>query len=322
MGIKDAVSKQFLSDAGHFAQICNNELFNGQPFIQPEKLRELDPEELALLGIQVENLKSLEKYRDILRIYDDKVLFLILGIENQSGIHYAMPLRQMLYDVLKYESQRAALEREHRLRKDLKDAEYLSGMAKTDRLVPVISIVVYWGKEPWNGPKTLHEMLDIPSFLGQYNIINDYHMNLLEVCTMENLSAYSGGLKALLGFIRYQDDKVALNAFVADNEPLFRSIPPETIRAISVLGNAQELKKYITQYKTETGEEAIDMCQALQEIFQDGKKKGWEEGQKEASAQLLSLITSMSSDGLVQEIPRLSTEPDYLTKMLKKYQLS
>ena len=273
MGTKNAVSKSYLSDSQRFAQICNNQLFGGRQVIQPEKLRELDPEELMVEGEHALDLEILEKYRDVLRIYDSQVMFLILGIENQEEVHYAMPLRQMLYDVLKYESQRVRLEREHREKKDLRGAEYVSGIAKNDRLIPVITLTVYWGKEPWDGAKSLYEMLDIPPVLSQYkDIINDYRMNLLEVCSMENLEAYRGELKALFGFIRYQKDKAALSRFVMENEDIFHALTSETIRAISVLGGARELGQYVKREKED--EEEIDMCEALQEMIMDGKIEG------------------------------------------------
>lgn len=53
-----------------------------------------------------ETVKVLEKYRDILRMYEDKFLLLVIGVENQSDTNYCMPLRHMMYDVMKYEHQR------------------------------------------------------------------------------------------------------------------------------------------------------------------------------------------------------------------------
>lgn len=168
---KNAVSKSYLSDSQRFAQICNNQLFGSRRVIEPERLRELDTGELAIIGDRAPALEVLEKY--------------------------------------------------------------MSGMAKTDRLMPVITLTVYWGKEAWDGAKSLYEMLDIPPVLSQYkDIINDYRMNLLEVHSMENLEAYSGELKALFGFVRYQKDKTALKQFVSENEDIFQSLTPETIRAI------------------------------------------------------------------------------------------
>ena len=36
---------------------------------------------------------------------DDRAAYLLLGIENQSDIHYAMPIRNMLYDAIQYVNQ-------------------------------------------------------------------------------------------------------------------------------------------------------------------------------------------------------------------------
>ena len=288
MKSKNAVSKSYLSDAQRFSQVCNNELFGGKDFIKPELLQELDPGSLLVEGIRPEELKVLEKYRDVLKVYKNQILFLILGLENQNDIHYAMPLRQMLYDVLKYESQRAEIEREHREKKDLKGAEYLSGMSKHDRLIPVVTLVVYWGSETWNGAKTLHEMLDIPPDLEQYkSIINDYRMNLLEVCSMKNLEEYSGELKALFGFVKYQKDKESMKKFVEENEALFRTMTPETVQAISVLGNARQLEKYLGKGAEE---EEIDMWQALEEMIMEGKSEGKAEGIAEGKASEIRTI--------------------------------
>ncbi len=206
---------------------------------------------------------------------------------------FAMPLRQMLYDVLKYENQRARLEREHRQKKDLKGPEYLSGMAKKDRLIPVVTITVDWGNKAWDGAKSLYEMLDIPPVLSQYkDIINDYRLNLLEVSYMENIEAYSGELKALLGFVRYQQDGTALDRFIASNSELFQTLTPETIRAISVLGNARELESYLEHQSENENEEGIDMCQALQEMIMKGKA----EGKAESILELLGELGPVPED--------------------------
>lgn len=89
---------------------------------------------------------------------------------------------------------------------------------------------------------------------------------------MENLEDYKGELKALLGFVRYQKDKRALSRFVNENEDIFQAITPETVRAISVLGNIRELGNYLSDDNKE--EEEINVCQALQEMIMDGKAEG------------------------------------------------
>ena len=64
---------------------------------------------------------TIHKQRDVLKYLSamatDNAAYLILGIENQSDIHYAMPVRNMLYDALQYEYQMQEITKAHRNKK-------------------------------------------------------------------------------------------------------------------------------------------------------------------------------------------------------------
>ena len=51
----------------------------------------------------------IQKYRDVLKMVtameDNNATYLLLGIENQSQINNAMPVRNMMYDALQYGAQ-------------------------------------------------------------------------------------------------------------------------------------------------------------------------------------------------------------------------
>ena len=53
--------------------------------------------------------EAVQKYRDVLKSaiikQDDEAAYILLGIENQTDIHYAMPVRNMIYDALQYGKQ-------------------------------------------------------------------------------------------------------------------------------------------------------------------------------------------------------------------------
>lgn len=61
--------------------------------------------------------------------------------------------------------------------------EFLSNMKKTDRLHPVISLCVYYGEDPWDGPLCLADMLEIPEKVRP--MVSDYKMNLLQLRARE-----------------------------------------------------------------------------------------------------------------------------------------
>jgi len=90
-----------------------------------------------------------------------------------------MPLRLDEYDIITYLKQYQKNAEKYKERGDLTEEEFLSKMRRTDRFLPVISIVIYYGEKAWDGPKTLCEMLNIPNELKEF--VNDYKMNLVEV---------------------------------------------------------------------------------------------------------------------------------------------
>lgn len=310
-GKKAIVSKKYFSDNGRFAEIINQGLFQGKGVLDPDKLLEQDSTELAAFGVSSENVDVLWKERDILKKYEDGGTFFIIGLENQTEVHYCMPLRNLLYDTLNYEEQRRKIAKEHLKKKDLSGAEFLSGFAKTDVLNPVFTLVLYYGEDEWDGARSLVELLNIPEEFAAYkDKLLDYKINLLDVKRIENLDDYSDELKALFGYIKYQKDKYALTRFVNENEDIFRNLSLESVQAIAVLGNSKELGKFY-EGSSNSGEERIDMCQALREMMEDAKREGREEGREEG-------IRALIEDNLEAGIEKAKL----LAKLVLRFRLS
>lgn len=80
-------------------------LFQGEQMIESEKL-ELEKKEIKeLIRDKEENLNNIERNRDIVMKWKDGINLVIFACENQENIHYAMPVRTMLYDGLSYTEQ-------------------------------------------------------------------------------------------------------------------------------------------------------------------------------------------------------------------------
>ncbi len=109
MGAKDAAASTFLSDNERFADLFNYYLFEGRQVIRPEDLEERDTTEvLSLYGRNRKEIQK-QKWRDLLKYViikaTETTVFVLLGIENQSDIHYAMPVRNLIYDGMNYGAQ-------------------------------------------------------------------------------------------------------------------------------------------------------------------------------------------------------------------------
>lgn len=174
MGAADTVTKVYMKENTVFADAFNYLLYRGRAVVDPAQLQELDTTEIALpFGAQDEDGKpqedAVQKYRDVLKSAvikeDGEAAYILLGIENQTDIHYAMPVRNAVYDALQYGRQVADIAKKHR-REDASSkahsrGEYLSGFYKDDRLTPVITLVLHFGANEWNGPLSLHEMMNV-----------------------------------------------------------------------------------------------------------------------------------------------------------------
>lgn len=91
-----------------------------------------------------------------------KPLWVILEI--QSDTHFAMPIRIFNEEGMQYQEQWRRIRKQHREKRDLKGAEYVSGFGKSDRLIPVVTIVLHLGSDPWMGPSCLQEMMDLSHY--------------------------------------------------------------------------------------------------------------------------------------------------------------
>ena len=62
-----------------------------------------------------------------------------------------MIIRCMAYELEEYERQIRELQKEHQMRGDLIAEEYLSGIKKEDKIIPVAVLLIYFGEEAWDG---------------------------------------------------------------------------------------------------------------------------------------------------------------------------
>ena len=272
MGEKDTKAKEYLSDNSRFADLCNFVLFQGEQVIKAETLIEKDSTEV--LSILVDGREEqFQKWRDLIKgtvIKRNKdMVFVLIGIENQSDIHYAMPVKNMIYDALNYGSQVKEAARRHRKNHDkLTPAEFLSGFRKKDKLTPVITITLYWGADKWDGPRTLHDMLD-HSDETLIKFIPDYHINLVVPEEIDDFKKFRTTLGEVLEAIKVSNDKEQMRQLIFSN-PVFQKMDNESVAAINTfLGTNIPLNK---------NEEVTDMCKAWDDLINEGIEKGIKKG--------------------------------------------
>ena len=162
----DIESKKFLGQPKNFVSIFNALLFDGQPVLKPEYLKDENSE-------LVMNVSS--KHVDIIKRYEDGTYLDLFVIESQSYVDPSMVAR-----VMEYES----VARMRYIRQNLK------------KHVPMIlTVVLYVGESKWNAAKRLSELEIIHP--GFEDMFNEFKLNLIELNTNHK---YNTGEKATQDF--------------------------------------------------------------------------------------------------------------------------
>ena len=280
MGAKDAKAKEFLSNNERFADLFNYYLFEGRQVIKPEDLEERDTTEvLSLYGRDRKEMQK-QRWRDLLKHAIIKAtktaVFVLLGIENQSDIHYAMPVKNLSYDVMNYGAQIREAAARHKKDKDYgSDAEFLSGFQKEDKLTPVITLTVYWGADEWDAPRSLHEMFAV-SDQHILKYVDDYHLHLIVPSEISDFGKFRTSLREVLEIIKASDDRKKMKELLEGN-PRFKSLENEAVSAINVFTG---LKVPLNKKERKT-----DMCKAWEDQWYYGKVEGKAEGRAEGKAE-------------------------------------
>lgn len=262
MGKKNAITKEYMSVPEHFADCFNYYLFKGEKIIKPNNLVPLDPTEIAIIPEDASE-KTVEKIRDLLKkcilMADERATYLLLGIENQSEIHYALPVKNMNYDAMNYGKQVSDIVKEHRKKKDIKDSgEFLSGFTKEDKLKPIITLTIYFGAEKWDAPRSLREMFEeIDESI--MNFVEDYKVHLIVPNEIEDFDKFTTDFGKVMKYIAISKDKRALSQL--RNDEAFKSVDADSVRLLNACTNSNII--------IGDGEEKVNMCKGLEDWKQD-----------------------------------------------------
>ena len=332
MGTADMVTKEYMRENAVFADAFNYLIYNGKKVIDPAKLKEIDPTEIALpfgdeekagedkkgkvqetewssvkngsvrkknAGRAGKKTDAVQKYRDILKSavikQDEKMSYVLLGVENQTDVHYAMPVRNAIY-ALQYGKQVSDIAAGHRRsQKDYSGktgGEYLSGFLKEDHIKPVITLVIHFGAEEWDGPLSLHEMMPIRD-MEILSYVENYRIHLIDPAklTEEELNKFSTSMREVMGYIKYSNNK----------EKLLDFLRTDTHKSIEM--NAARVIKTITKTPIKISEEkeGIEMCQAIEELIAESETRGEVRGKAEGMIEMC-LEMNIPKKGIIKRL--------------------
>lgn len=289
---KDVSLKTFWRDNEHFADLFNATVFNGKQVLKPDKLTEMDTDVSATIHSKSYN-ESITRNRDVVKKMSDGVEFNILGLEIQDKTHYAMPLRTMTYNALGYIKEYNDIKKHHKLNKDSFSSheEFLSGINKSDRFHPIITLVLYYGESLWDGPTCLSDMMiSMPDNIKAY--FSDYKLNLVQILDSDKYTFYNEDVRDVFNIIRniYNDD---FDSIYREYES--RNVDIDVMELICNITSVPKLMDLCTD--TEQGG-TVNMCEAMKRFQAECESKGMKEG---IDSEKVNSIISMLEFGITKE---------------------
>lgn len=280
----DVPAKEFWRDNERFADLFNAIFYNGKELIKSNDLQEMDTD-VSKTILSSEFQKILDRTRDVIKMSTGNAEYQILAVENQQAIHYGMPLRCLLYDGLTYLKHIEDLTKSNRISGKLHGAdEFLSGMRKTDKLIPCYTIVVYWGEKPWDGPRALKDMMQFDqSCISSF--FCDYSMNLVCVNDSVNYPFHNKDVKDLFQTVRdlYRTGGKQISESL-------REVRLDVAYTAAVITGTTKEYSSILQQAFKLGKECINMCDAVKQAFAEERQEGIREGRQEGRQEAFKAI--------------------------------
>ena len=225
-----------------FCRSMQCSLFSWKTGHQTRNLISQENDVSTLIGKEALPMKT-KRYRDIVRKASINGDYMIIGVEHQSTLD-----KNMIIRILNYDAQL-----------------YINQVESGKEVRPVGSFVFYTGDKEWTYPKSLKESLKIPPEMKDY--INDWKLPVLELQKIDSGMLKNQRLKEVV--------EISQIMLKGDYEKLGtnRMISVENYKMASILTHTD-----IKEEDLPEGDE-INMCKAMDQLFQRFENQGIEKGE-------------------------------------------
>ncbi len=146
-------------------------------------------------------------------------------------------------------------------------AEFLSKFGIDDRLSPIITIVLYYGEEPWDGPTTFREMIgEVEAELEEY--LPEYKLKIVELRGDKEYEFHNEEVEQLFQIAKGCFRKKELK------EVGRTKVRKDVAHMLATILGADELVEKVEK------EEEVEMCKFFEELKAEGERLGRQEGER------------------------------------------
>ena len=223
---------------------------------------------MTLIG-NVDDPTEIKRYRDVVRKASIHGDYVIIGVEHQSTFD-----KNMIFRILNYDA-----------------TTYINQVESKKEVYPIGSFVFYTGDEEWNLPETLKS---IPSEMEPY--INDWRLPVIDLKTMDARKLTNRRLRDVV--------EISQSMFVGSYDGLRENRKIETE---SFMMAATFTCTNIRREDLPEGDE-INMCKAMDQLFQRFENQGIEKGKLNTLKELLKVKLGTLSSPLEKQLTNISLE--------------
>ena len=308
MGNKDLAEKNLLQYKDVFSDIVNVNLFGGRHYISANELSR-EPGELITKSSSDNKLKQLQMDVPMKCNKKYNTRFFVC-LENQSDINNIMPVRDMGYQHAKYMEQVRTIKEANR-QQQAYPSPITKGIHDTQKLDPVITLVLNYSQKEWKKPRCLNDMLEFPEdmkcelepWIPSYSVcvINLASQSEMTICQ------YQSDFKYIVRYLSCGNDRRKLDEYFQTTE--FQLDHPEAfLDWLSAVTNDRRYRKAKELIETTEGKGGrINMCVLLDMYEERGMEK------------INSLYHCLLEDNRMEDIQKAMLDAAYQKELLREY---
>mgnify|MGYP000382207361 CR=1 FL=1 len=159
----------------------------------------------------------------------------------------------------------------------------------------MITIILYYGEEEWNGSRDLHGILDfqdIPEQIRQY--VQNYRIHVIDVRRMERTDLFRTDLRQVFDLIRFSGNRERLRDLI-EQEPAYGKLEEDAFDFASSYVGLRELSKWKEAVREG---ERFNMKTGFQmyedEFLERGRAEGKEIGRVEATRSVIQSALALN----------------------------
>ena len=335
MGAKDLAEKNLLQYKDVFSDIVNVNLFGGRCYVLAEELSR-EPGELITKAVSDDKLCQLQM--DVpMKCKKDNINF-FLCLENQSDKNNVMPVRDMGYQHAKYMEQIKEVKESNR-----KTGNYPNPMTKelndSQKLSPVITLVLNYSQKEWGKPRCLNDMLKFPEDMKceLEPWIPSYSVCIINLASQPEttISQYQSDFKYIVRYLSCGNDRKKLDEYFQTTE--FELDHPEAfldwLSAVTNDTRYRKAKELIEETEGKGGK--INMC-VLLDMYEErgeargeargiekgivqGEVRGMAKGISQGIEEINTLYHCLLADNRMDDIQKAIIDTEYQKELLQEY---